>query len=271
MALGMGASAYRSHPLDKWRVTALRDHREVDAVRLGLAIRALRRRQHWTQRQLGDRCDMSSSEISRLERGGARTRPLGSSERVLEALGARLLVRVLWQGEELDRLLDRGHASLVDVMLRELDGGGWVAIPEATFHVYGERGSIDILAWHRVTRVLLVIEIKSVVPDVQATLAGLDRKARLAPRIVEDRGWRAMHVARLLVLPADRTSRRRVAAFAATFDRALPTRTTAVKRWLRAPSGPLAGILFLPNVPRTQPRQRIRRSATLPEHGHPDD
>jgi Helix-turn-helix domain len=86
MALGMGASAYRSHPLDKWRVTRLRDHREVDAVRLGLAIRAFRRRQHWTQRQLGDRCDMSSSEISRLERGGARTRTLGSSERVLEAL-----------------------------------------------------------------------------------------------------------------------------------------------------------------------------------------
>jgi transcriptional regulator with XRE-family HTH domain len=231
----------------------------MDAVRLGLAIRALRRRHRWTQRQLGERSGMSSSEISRLERGGARTRTLRCTERVLEALGARLLVRVLWQGEELDRLLDRDHASLVDAVLRELEARGWVAIPEATFHVHGERGSIDILAWYAAAHVLLVIEIKSVVPDIQATLAGLDRKARLAPRIGEERGWQAMHVARLLVLPADRTSRRRVAAFAATFDRALPARTTAIKRWLRAPSGPVAGILFLPNLPGTQSRQRIRR------------
>jgi len=202
---------------------------------------------------------MSSSEISRLERGGARTRSLAFTERVVEALGARLLVRVLWQGEELDRLLDRYHASLVDAMLRELQAYGWVAIPEATFQVYGERGSIDILAWHAATRTLLVIEIKSVVPDIQATVAGLDRKARLAPRVGEDRGWQATHVARLLVLPGDRTSRRRVAAFAATFDRALPARTTAVKRWLRAPSGAIAGILFLPNLPGTQSSQRVRR------------
>jgi transcriptional regulator with XRE-family HTH domain len=255
----MGASAYRSLPPDKWWIRNARDHRTVDAVRLGLAIRALRRRHRWTQRQLGERSGMSSSEISRLERGGARTRTLRCSERVVEALGARLLVRVLWQGEELDRLLDRGHASLVDAMLRELDACGWVAIPEATFHVDGERGSIDILAWHAASRTLLVIEIKSVVPDIQATLAGLDRKARLAPRVGEDRGWRATHVARLLVLPADRTSRRRVAAFAATFDRALPARTTAVRRWLRSPSRAIAGILFLPNLPGMQPRQRVRK------------
>jgi transcriptional regulator with XRE-family HTH domain len=239
----------------------------VDAVRLGLAIRALRRRRRWTQSELGRQCGVSASGISRLERGGARSKSIRAVERVLEVLGARLLVRVLWQGEELDRLLDRQHAALVDAVLRELEGGGWTAIPEATFHVSGERGSIDILAWHEATRTLLVIEIKSVVPDIQATLAGVDRKARLALRIGEERGWRARSVARLLVLPDDRTARRRVAAFASTFDRSLPARTREVRRWLRSPSGKMAGILFLPDVRGMQPRQRVRRTLTVAERG----
>ena len=39
---------------------------------------------------------------------------------------------------------------------------------EVSFSVYGERGSIDILAFHASTGSLLVIEIKSVVPDMQS-------------------------------------------------------------------------------------------------------
>ena len=232
----------------------------MDSVRLGLAIRALRRRRRWTQRELGDRCGLSASEVSRTERGGARKKSWEDIERILGALGARLVVKVLWQGEELDRLLDRDHAAMVDAVLRQLEVAGWIAIPEATFQVGGERGSIDILAWHAASRTLLVIEIKSVVPDIQATIAGLDRKARVGPFVARDRGWDPMHIARLLVLPADRTSRRRVEAFAATFDRSLPARTTAVRRWLRAPIGTMSGILFLSDLPPTQPRQRIRKA-----------
>ena len=192
---------------------------------------------------------------------------LGDVERVLDALGARLQVRVLWQGEELDRLLDRDHAVLVDAMLRLLGEDGWIAIPEVTFHVAGERGSIDILAWHEATRTLLVIEIKSVVPDIQATVGGLDRKSRLGPRIARDRGWDVMSVARLLVLPDDRTTRRRVIAFSTTFQHALPTRTADVRRWLRNPSGSLAGILFLPDLHGVQPRQRVRKCRAAVERG----
>jgi hypothetical protein len=135
---------------------------------------------------------------------------------------------------------------------------GWIATPEVTFQVAGERGSIDILAWHPGPRTLLVIEVKSVVPDIQATVGGLDRKARLAPTIARERGWSPEHVARLLVLPDDRTSRRRIGAFASTFDRSLPARTGAVKRWLARPDRPLAGVMFLSDLPRVQGRQRIR-------------
>ena len=175
-----------------------------------------------------------------------------------EALGARLSVRVYWHGEELDRLLDAAHAGIVDRVVAILVANGWEVIPEATFNNFGERGSIDVLAWHPGHRALLIIEVKSVVPDVQALLAGVDRKVRIAPAIAAERGWRVRTVSKLIVLPDDRTARRRVEAFASTFDRAFPARTRAVRRWIASPVEAMAGIAFLPAIQRTGPRHRVR-------------
>jgi len=232
---------------------------EMDGVRLGLSIRALRRHRGWTQKQLGERVQMSASEMSRIERCAAYRVPIRTLERILEAVGARLYVRVLWRGEELDRLLDHDHAQIVERMIALLALDGWTTIPEATFQVRGERGSIDILAWHEATGMLLVIEVKSVVPDVQATVGGLDRKTRIAPALAREWGWAVVNIGRLLVLPDDRTARRRIETFGATFDRALPARTAEIKRWLARPSGPLAGVLFLSDVPVMHARQRVRQ------------
>jgi transcriptional regulator with XRE-family HTH domain len=236
----------------------------MDLVRTGLSVRALRRRRGWTQTELGLRAGCSRSEISRIERG--QVFHLERTERALAAFGARLSIRVLWRGEELDRILDRDHALLVESMVALLSAYDWIAVPEATFQVRGERGSIDVFAWHPTTRILLVIEVKSVVPDIQATLAGIDRKARLAPTVARDRGWDPGATARLLVLPDDRTARRRLEQFTATFDRALPARTREVRRWLRAPSGPTSGVLFLPDSRASGARHRVRHPSSQPEH-----
>ena len=80
-------------------------------------------------------------------------------ERILGAMGARLAIRVLWHGEELDRLLDRNHAVIVEAMIGILQRHGWLAFPEVTYSVWGERGSIDILAWHDPSRTLLAVEV----------------------------------------------------------------------------------------------------------------
>jgi transcriptional regulator with XRE-family HTH domain len=230
----------------------------MDSVRVGLQIRALRRQRRWTQTELGRRSGLSGAQISRIERGLADRLAIRKLDRILQELGARVLVRILWRGEDLDRLLDRDHARIVEKTLDLLAREGWLATPEASFNVAGERGSIDILAWHAPARSLLVVEVKSVVPDIQATIGGLDRKARLGPAIARERGWSPRCVARLLVLPDDRTARRRIDAFASTFDRALPARTATVKRWLANPDGPLAGVLFLADLPQVQARHRIR-------------
>lgn len=165
--------------------------------------------------------------------------------RIAGALGATVSVRILWHGEGFDRLLDAAHADLTESTLHLLRDSGWEVATEVSFNVRGERGTIDILAVHHPTKSLLVIEIKSVVPDLQAMLGTLDRKVRLAVGIARERGWRIDTVSRLLVFPDDRTARRRVDQHAATFEAVLPSRTAAVRRWLRSPTGSMAGLLFL--------------------------
>ena len=65
--------------------------------------------------------------------------------------------------------------------MRVLTSFGWQVAVEVSFARSGERGSIDVLAWHPVRRRVLVIEVKSVAADLQATLVGVDRKGRLGP------------------------------------------------------------------------------------------
>jgi len=229
----------------------------VDPIRLGLSLRALRIRRRMTQAQLGSATGLSRAAISRLERGHVERATLRTVTRVAAVLGATVTVRVLWQGEGLDRLLDAAHATITDTVLRLLRDEGWEVATEVTFNEYGERGSIDILAFHPASRSLLVIEIKSVVPDLGGMLGTLDRKVRLAQKIARHRGWHPTSVSRLLVLPDDRTARRRVEQHAATFATALPSRTAAVRRWLRTPVGTLAGLLFLSDVHHASTRHRV--------------
>jgi transcriptional regulator with XRE-family HTH domain len=247
----------------------------MDAVRLGHSFRALRLNKRWRQADLGAKAGVSASAISRIERGRLGSVTIGTLRKVAEALDATLEIRLRWNGEGLDRLLDQAHASLVEQLVRRLRDEGWEADVEVSFSIRGERGSIDVLGYHEASGIVLVTEVKSVVPDSQATLAGVDRKARLAPEIARARGWTCRGVARLLVVGDSSTSRRRIEALAATYRAAFPLSGVAVRQWLRRPDGPIAGLLFLPYVPPTHARkpttgmQRVRKPrapADLPKH-----
>jgi transcriptional regulator with XRE-family HTH domain len=229
----------------------------MDTVRLGLGFRALRQRHHWTQSQLGAKARLSRSVICRIERGHADRVAVHTLVRVAAALDARVDVRLVWQGEGLDRLLDVRHARLVDQVLAILSSCAWETATEVSLNIRGERGSIDILAFHPATGSLVMIEIKSVVPDMQAMLGGIDRKGRLARDIALERGWRVTSITRLLVLPDHRTARRRVEEHSATFRAALPARTVEIRKWLRRPEGSMHGVLFLSDVHQEGTRHRV--------------
>ncbi len=207
----------------------------------------LRKRQRLTQRQLGARCGLSQQAISLVERGHGSRLSGTTMRRLFGALDARWEPTITWRGGELDRFLDERHAQLVGIVVAMLRGLGWLVEIEVTYASFGERGSIDILAWWPRGRIALVIEVKSELTSVEATIRKLDEKVRLTiDSIATTRfGERPRAVGRLLVLPATSTQRERVARAGQVLDAALPVRFDAVRAWMRAPAGPIRGILFV--------------------------
>jgi transcriptional regulator with XRE-family HTH domain len=185
----------------------------MDDVRLGRAVRALRRRRGWRQADLAGRVGCSQQRISTLERGQAAGMSIASIRAMARALDASVELDLRWRGGALDRLLDARHVELGAVVVAMLERAVWSAWPEVTYSVYGERGSIDIAAWHPAGSVLLVVDLKSELGSVEATLRKHDEKVRLAPTVLRDRvGTAAGGVSRLLVLPDSRTAAGRSSA-----------------------------------------------------------
>jgi len=119
-------------------------------------------------------------------------------------------------------------------------------IVEFSFNHYGDRGSVDIVAWHPGAHALLLIEVKTAIVDVQDVLGSMDRKVRVVPRLIAlERGWVPWSVSKLLVVRESRVARTMIVQHRATFASALPDRTIASRHWLRQPVGRLAGVMFL--------------------------
>jgi transcriptional regulator with XRE-family HTH domain len=199
-----------------------------------------------SQQAVADKARISQSAYSRAELGDQAGMTLGTLERVAGALGADVRVEVSFRGGLGDRLADAMHAALVDLTVAALTSFGWLVELEYGFNVFGERGSVDILAWHASTRTLLIVEVKSRFTDLQAMLLSLARKLRLVPDVVRaERGWDALAVARIVVTPGTTENRSILARHAATFDAALPARSVAIRRWLRCPTGAISGVWLI--------------------------
>jgi len=142
--------------------------------------------------------------------------------------------------------------------MRWLGAKRWESLPEASFSSYGERGSIDVLAWNEAARTLLVIEVKT---DPEPEVVGRSHAhhaRRLAPAVARERfGWNAVAVGRVLVLPDERTIRRQVERHEEVLRRAYPMRGHALRKWLEAPAGAASGLLFLPPADDIGTRRRI--------------
>ena len=207
----------------------------VNAERLGRLARMLRVRQRLTQVALATRAGVSRRAVSLLETGRAHVLRLREVEAIVLALGGRLDMRLLWNGPELDRMLDEAHAALGASVKRRLERWGWLVRVEVSYSRYGERGRIDLLAFHPAARVLLVIELKSELVDVQALLGSLDVKVRLAPGIVERFGWSPRAVVPAIVFLEHSATRKRLARIDTLFDR-FDVRGKAALSWLRRPT-----------------------------------
>lgn len=218
----------------------------MDRVRFGRSIKVLRVRRRWRQEDLSRVSGLSSSAIGRIEHGTIKRMAWGDLEAVAEALDAQLGLDFRWRGGDLDRLLDAAHAAIVESLVRVYREAGWEVIVEATFSEFGERGSIDVLAWHGPTGHVAVNEVKATIADAGRTVMGVDRKGRLAPIVARKLGWTCRGVSRFLVVADGATARRRLAEHAAIFRTSFPLGTRDSRAWIGKPTArPVAGLIFL--------------------------
>lgn len=215
---------------------------------------------------LAHRAGVARTVVSEVERGHAARFGIRPVRRIAAALGVSLAWDIGRAWQDLSRLLDADHARCGEALIQLLQGLGWLVRPELSFNWYGERGRIDLLACHPPTGLLLVVEIKTVLVDVQELLGGLDVKVRNAPRVASSIGWQVRGVVPVLALLATRTNRRRIADHAGLFA-ALALRGRSARAWLRRPSPEArpTGILLTVSLPdvnrgdaRRSGRQRVR-------------
>ena len=247
----------------------------VTDQRLFAVIRFLRIRRGWRQRDLAAKARVSQSSVSRIERGHLGAVALDAIRAVAAALDVRIDVVGRWRGGELDRLLAAGHSALHESVARHFGGlRGWQFASEVSFSNYGERGVIDLLAWHEPTRSLLVIELKTEFIDMNQLVGTLDRKRRNAAQIARERGWldAATSVSVWVIVADTSTNRHRARDHRTMLGTAYPLDGRSMRRWLRVPSGAVSCLSFWPmSRPGTvaassgarQPvRHRVRTPAT---------
>jgi hypothetical protein len=184
--------------------------------------------------------------VSRIERGDLHGVPLGRLLAVASVLEADVHLDLRWRGGELPRLLNAGHAAMHEMTARLFQRRpDWLTAPEVSFSIYGERGVVDVLAFHPPTGSLLVIELKTQIVDVEGLLTAVDRYRRLAPRLARDRGWQVRSVSACVLLRDTRTNRRGVADHASVLRAAFPGDGRTLRRWLTNPVGTISALGFL--------------------------
>lgn len=221
----------------------------MDDIGFGRLVKLARIRRTWRQIDLAQRAGVSRTMVSRIERGHLGSTPLDVIRSVAAQLEIRVEVVARARALDIDRVMNGRHAALAEHVVAWLSAlPGWVARPEVSYSEYGERGVIDVLAWHAASRTLLVIEIKTELVDFGELLGKLDMKERLADRIARRFGWRAASVGVALLVADSMTNRRRAAAHSALLDSALPADGRALLHWLKNPAGAIRALRFVPDA-----------------------
>lgn len=250
----------------------------MDDLALGRLFRELRIRLGWTQQVAADKAGISRTSYSEIERGRVDRVPLARLRTVGSVLEVRLVLEPRWRGAALDRFMGSRHAAMAEVVTRWLIGAGWEVRPEVSFNHDGERGVVDLVAWHAASPTLLLVELKTELADISDLLTVTDRRRRLAEKIVSQFGWVPRHIGQWVVVAESRTNKRRLAEHRTVLRAAFPTDGRSIYGWLARPERDLAALWFLPDSGgssarrRSTPRLRVRRPrpsvVVLPEHAN---
>jgi len=205
--------------------------------RCGAAFRAVRIKRGWRQIDVAERAGVNRSVVSAIERGHLERVAIGTLLAVARVLEIQVTWSTRWRAGDLDRLVAGRHARLHEAVASWFATTlpEWILAPEVSFSIFGERGIIDVLAWHPTRRALLIIELKTDIVDVNQLIGSMDQRRRLANEIARDRGWEPLTVSTWVLVAGGRTNRARLAAYRTVLRNAFPVDGRAIAGWLRRP------------------------------------
>lgn len=248
----------------------------MNDLAIGRVFRRLRQRLDWQQQRVATLAGISDTLYSQIERGQFDAVSLRRLRRVAAVLEVDLFVEPRWRGGTLERMLAGRHAAMTETIAARVTALGWEVRPEVSFNHFGERGIVDLVAWHSATSTILLIEIKTELADINGLLGVTDRRRRLATVIGRTCGWEPEAVGQLLVVAESRTNHRRVADHRTLLKATFPGDGRSVAGWLARPRSTLNALWFLPDsaaagVRRASaPRIRVRAAApSVEELAHP--
>ena len=207
-------------------------------IAIAAAVRHPRRARRWTQRRLAAEADLAQSMVSDIEHARLPDLPLRTAIRVLTALDVDVTLGLHAPQMAAPSQRDRAHARCVAFVARTLERGGWRTATEVA--VGGGRwfGFIDVVAYHPIDHVLLVIEVKTEIRDVgeiERQLASYERSAWTAAR---ELGWRPRAVTGVLLLLATEENDRRLSENRQYFDRSFRVRARVLGEIVEGSSKP---------------------------------
>jgi transcriptional regulator with XRE-family HTH domain len=252
-------------PIDRL-VSGSDETSRMDDQRVGSGLRAVRIRRRLRQRDVASAAGVPRGVLTLIEHGRLDDVSFGQIRSVAKVLGVRFEGLMRWQGGDLDRLINSGHAQMHEAMARWFaDLDGWVAIPEVSFAHFGERGVVDIVAWHATSRIVLIVELKTSIVDVNNLMSSMDVRSRRAWQIARDHGWEPTAVAMWVVVAPGRSNARILADHSTVMRAKFPADGRSMRRWLSRPSGGLAALSFLPGarLGGLGPDRRSRRRVSL--------
>lgn len=143
---------------------------------------------------------------------------LAMLDRHASALDLRLDLRLVGRSGQVVRMADEEHAAIVESIAEWLRQSGFQVEVEASFSEWGERGRIDLLAYDPHTRTVVIVEVKTLLLDLQELLGSLDVRERLIEAIARRRGWRIERRVTMLAVAASAANRSVVRSHSALFQ-----------------------------------------------------
>jgi transcriptional regulator with XRE-family HTH domain len=177
----------------------------------------------WSQRELARRLGTNPSAVKRLLATGSPTLDVGLASAALLALGLRISIDRGGLGlVSRSAQRDAVHAWCCAYVVRRLRRAAFEVATEVEIGDGRTRGWIDGLAYRKADRVVLCIEVKTVIDDAGRILRSLSWNVRSAREAAIRLGWRPARIMPILLLLSTAETEERLVASAQLFRSHLP-------------------------------------------------